>query len=206
MKERPILFSGEMVKAILNGRKTQTRRVISPQPPEGYKWTGWILSTTGSNSDVGKAQWNFGDTTMINLIRRPSHKVRCLFGAIGDRLWVRETWYQITNKDFSKGQIIYRTDGWEREDKGFMGWKPSIHMPRWASRITLEITGIRAERVQNISEDDCWHEGISLARVPTNTVGYRDIYQELWDSLNAKRGYSWESNPWVWVIEFKRID
>lgn len=162
LKERPILMSAPMVRAILEGRKTQTRRVAK------------ITS-------------------------------RCPHGVPGDRLWVRET---CERRPFCAGSkaicVAYSADGESVLDPvGFdysCWWKrgeklPSIFMPRWASRITLEVTGVRVERVQEINQVDALAEG---------TQG-KHSYAELWDSLNAKRGFGWDTNPWVWVLEFKRV-
>ena len=162
MKERPILFSGPMVRAILNGTKTQTRRVMRP----GERVEKMILNKSP-------------------------------YGIPGDRLWVRETW---TGADdpAHKHAVHYRADG-ERACR----WRPSILMPRWASRITLEVTGIRIERLCDITERDALAEGcVGDGHV---TVDARAAFKLLWGSLNAKRGYGWDANPWVWVIHFKRI-
>lgn len=188
MTDRPILFSAPMVRAILAGTKTQTRRVITKFP------------------------WKFdGD----NFMREFAHH-DCPMGHPGDRLWVRETWAETINVndmspwpdrphrffEESGSAVIYRADGeWEwldddgSIDEGHSSWKPSIFMPRWASRITLEITKVRVQRLQEISEEDAKAEGCS----------HVESFSNLWDSLNAKRGHSWESNPWVWVIEFRII-
>jgi hypothetical protein len=186
MKERPILFTGPMVRAILEGRKTQTRRVVKPQPREapilGYPGLVWK-----------NKHWAINDTPrFVNPYGQP-----------GDRLWVRETW----SRD-DQGKVWYRADG---EDGGAAyggvdlpggatfypgAWKPSIHMPRWASRILLEIVSVRVERVQEISEDGTKPEGFDLLSDFINT----------WNRLNAARGFGWDKNPWVWCIEFKRVE
>jgi hypothetical protein len=171
-----------MVKAILDGRKTMTRRVMKPQPEEGAYLHHY--------EDDGIA---FANPCVF-------HKYRYV---VGDRLWVRET-FQIVPPNM----IFYKTDP---ENKAKTGWKPSIFMPRCASRITLEITNVRVERLQDISAPDCVNEGI-------NTQGPYDvaIYDEfsshsiaqfayLWDSINSKK-YPWASNPWVFAIEFKRVE
>lgn len=175
MKERPILFNGEMVRAILEGRKTQTRRVVKDcylmgGPPEDY-----LLS-------------------------------RCPFGQPGDRLWVRETFFSFRHaRVFSTAShIVYRADysGQQAEDDATEchGWKPSIHMPRWASRISLEITDVRVERLDDISNADCFAEGL-----PSDTTkGNRTWFSDLWEEINGKG--SWAANPWVWVIEFRKLE
>lgn len=228
--ERPILFSAPMVRAILDGRKTQTRRVVKPQP---------LPSTRFVMGPFDGRDWTFG-TRCVSEKNDPynffiEQETRCPYGTVGDRLWVRETWAP----DVKAGnrQVCYAADGrwgslqasggiifhgWTtdvtnktRNDWAecngrwvgrvyFQAWKPSIHMPRAASRITLEITGVRVERVQEISSADCIAEGL----LPTmrNETPAKTRFRELWDSLNAKRGYGWDANPWVWVIEFKRIE
>lgn len=173
MKERPILFSGEMVRAILDGRKTQTRRVIKPQG-EPY---------TIEDVDV----------------------LKCPYGIPGDRLWVRETFADLRGMGFGH-KWAYRADTPEgsESDRIRIGygvrWKPSIHMPRWASRITLEITDIRVERVQDITYIDAKAEGVEYEKGYTDP---REAFATLWNSINAKRDYGWAMNPWVWIIEFK---
>lgn len=130
------------------------------------------------------------------------------------RLWVRETWYPrcADAKDYGTDEIIYRADYGGTGGCVFRpSWNPSIFMPRWASRITLEVTGVRAERVQDITEEDAKAEGVILhggwnANDTEYAINYRGGFSRLWDSINAKRGYGWDKNPWVWVIEFKRLD
>lgn len=184
MKGRPILFSGEMVRAILDGRKTQTRRVIKPQPADDIKPAnfpnpkvhGWMSSL----------RHQYGSKT--------AHI--CPYGQIGDLLWVRE---KFSLCRFDGGELWYWADG----SPGGGDWtkpKPSIFMPRWASRITLEITDVRVERVQDISNDDALAEGID--RTNTSIKGYaRQRFEQLWASINGNA--SWDANPWVWVIEFQ---
>jgi len=204
MKERPILFSGPMVRAIMEGRKTQTRRIVK----------GCFPPITGPD------HWNdFTDQ---------AHVFKCPYGKPGDQLWVREAWAwgtgpadgQEPTKDNTA--IIYRED-WERtypkgSDYDLSGsWKPSIHMPRWASRIQLEVTGVRVERLQDISEEDAWAEGVPCSAWQEwdwDDDGYptpwgkryqraKEEYEELWESINGLG--SWASDPFVWVIEFKAV-
>ncbi len=232
MKERPILFSSAMVRAILEGRKTQTRRVIKSQPPSfcpyltrcggDFRW-GW---SDGSTVDFAwHPRGNGAD--MDSMWMTPPH------GIPGDRLWVREAWGVGSRPDPWGGY-----DGIEyRADEGFIdpeekypvlecrkvdtpegvclgdiksGWRPSIFMPRWASRITLEITDVRVQRLQEISEEDAKAEGVE----PFVTVGtardkewypegYRANFKLVWDSINGKK-HPWESNPWVWALTFRR--
>lgn len=164
MKERPIIFSTPMIQAILEGRKTQTRRVVKYRP---Y-----------AQDDA------------------PVHLHECPYGVPGDRLWVREAWGQgyftPPGDDTTEGAIHYRAT----ELDAHVTWKPSIFMPRWASRITLRITKVRVERVQNITGKDAIAEGVESV----------DQYRKLWNSLNAKRDYGWDENPRVWVIEFRRVN
>ncbi len=222
MKERPILFSAPMVRAILEGRKTKTRRVVKGVPewcdragytcftPDGY------ISFRGNYEDKG-----------------PCEKfIKCPYGKVGDQFWVRETFAITTNVDREKewpsrphknfdnddlASVIYRADGeWEWvDDDGFRTehsyWKPSIFMPRWASRIQLEITGTRVERLQDISEYDAIAEGVgehwicsdSMPDNPHLNHNPLSRFIDLWKSINGEQ--SWNQNPWVWVIEFKRI-
>jgi uncharacterized protein YhfF len=179
MKERPILFSGEMVRAILDGRKTQTRRVIKPQPESVRKS---VFFESGIETNHG-------------------YEIKSPYGQPGDPLWVREAFIYDTNG------IYYRADNDFHCAKELGGWRPSIHMPRKASRITLEITDIRVEQVQDISEEDAQQEG--ARRMNAGDFGmetWRSAFRNLWGSINTKRGYSWDSNPWVWVIGFKRME
>jgi len=217
MKERGILFNGEMVRAILGGRKRRTRRVMKVQPSvEGQRLTT-VVSTTFSKRDVGKHLW----VTVVSKGRTANEGPLFSnpYGVIGDRLWVRETFAMpmtvLGAPNYLKMNdgvpIIYRADGTTLTDQpDFYGvhWRPSIHMPRWASRITLEITDVRVERVQDIGAYDALAEGIKPrgmdgVDIATNLI---DDFRELWDSINAKRGFGWDANPWVWVIKFKRVD
>ncbi|NGZ06600.1 MAG: hypothetical protein G8237_09605 [Magnetococcales bacterium] len=207
MKEHPILFSGPMVRAILEGRKTQTRRVIKPQPsfnslePGSVKW-----------KDRCFIEWSDKETPAAQLA------TFCPYGKPGDRLWVRETFAIVPRTAYVRSvgvQQILRPDDYHDAaifrasfDRAIgKVWRPSIHMPRWASRITLEITDIRVERLQDISDPDAKAEGVMLPdRTCTMYHGiWRDEFQRLWDSINAKRGHGWNVNPWVWVIEFRRV-
>lgn len=224
MKQHPILFSGEMVKAIIEGRKTQTRRLMKPQPN---------IPSTGH--PVAQAE----------LLQSWLRDHACPYGAVGDQLWVRETFAIETNFNlddeesypppFKDGRPVKRypesDDGewgayWEQphyratdptpeldypdNDTGapMVKWQPSIHMPRWASRITLEIVSVRVERLDEITEDDAKAEGAPLGRVlgygRLGMQSHREGFIDLWEQINGKRA-SWLTNPWVWVIEFKRI-
>ncbi|MGJ0580884.1 hypothetical protein ACR71G_23345, partial [Xenorhabdus bovienii] len=208
MKERPIIFNADMVRAILNGRKTQTRRIVQPQYEsksqelrkckDGFRW--WLI---GAES--------------------PQHRVNCPHGQIGDRLWVRETFCPVFDAQYAEGEIDwidYRATprysaeypaGWhlEPEDPAALKWRPSIHMPRWASRITLEVTDIRVERLQDIKEEDALAEGIKTGRFG-NKSNWRDgfyapgdnqpcfsakeAFKCLWQSIYSEE--NWNNNPW----------
>lgn len=198
MTERPIIFSCDMVRAILRGEKTQTRRPVKP-PFMINRLNGFLERPDGNRG------------------RLKSYP--CPFGQPGDRLWVKETFAY--EADFG---VAYRADeGDNPEDVGGkrQKWTPSIHMPRGLSRITLEITDINAERVQDISEKDAWAEGMEALDGSFNEAALcatakryehcvedsRCIYAHLWNALYAKRpGLSWEENPWVWAITFKLLE
>lgn len=237
MIERPILFSAPMVRAILDGRKTVTRRLIKPQPTWGShgengdsllfcaSWKGRLLGVDGA---------------------RDWFMTQCPYGQPGDRLWVKETHrpsiahsHGMDACDCADVNVEYQADGEVRffrdGDIGadwFMplaaqrgGFVPSIHMPRWASRITLEVTGVRVERLQAISEDEAIAEGLhrieigsgypdtysataaTWAQVMEQEVDAyddpRQAYRDLWEQINGAG--SWDANPWVWVVEFRRI-
>lgn len=212
MTVRPILFSGPMIKALLDGRKSQTRRVLKPQPPEGFAFLG-IYSP--------RLTAVFED---LSLDARKDHAVRLPY-APGDLLWCRES-LQAESNDQGHRWITYRADR-SLPVSGHIRWDwqrdtlPSIHMPRWASRLTLRVIGVRVERLQDISEADaiaegCWpyFDGENPELVPTPD-GHDDIemfplrgpiddFHRLWDSLNARRA-PWDSNPWVAAASFSVI-
>lgn len=212
MKELPILFSGYMVRAILDGRKKQTRRIVKPRPylhPDDDN--GWII-------DYKKTPYAWPE-------RFFDGTVKCPYGKPGDRLWVRETTemdtkYEtaILSKYSADGEYVLYSGCENQEFNGTVAhWsyprrvRPSIHMPRWASRIDLEITNIQVERLQDISEEDSIAEGI--IQYWPNQFGLddwegcyktaKDAYMFLWELINGSG--SWDANPWVWVVEFKRI-
>lgn len=221
---RPILFSGPMVQAILEGRKTQTRRVLKLQPLDVLtKRPPWANNATRVFN--GRRCWFYLAETNPNR----GGIFKCRHGEVGDQLWVRETWAtSILDPEGSSFQddpdnytIVYRADKddakWKehwthcevvngrcKQTPCAPPWRPSIHMPRWASRLTLEITDVRVERIRQITSADCIREGFS----PTmrNETPAKERFKELWDTLNAKRGHSWESNTWVWVLSFKVIE
>ncbi len=183
MKGKPILFTGENVRAILRGRKTQTRRVIKPQPPE---WTTQVLC----NFILG---WSAYDDAAPDGAREAIQGREIV---PGDLLWVRETWMKKTTPDRR-----YRADHPTLVTTA--SWTPSIHMPRWASRLTLRVSHVRVERLHVISHDDCIAEGCE--HFGDSGRPAVSNFWHLWDFINAKRGYSWESNPWVWIIEWDKV-
>lgn len=203
VKERPILFSGEMVRAILSGRKTQTRRVIKPQP----EWGGSIPGIQATNSWFWRAQKQRGVELShwpnIDEFSRELAK-HCNYGNIGDRLWVREAF-----TDAGYITPIYRADcdGLIAEN---IRWKPSIHMPRRLSRILLEVKEICAEQLQDISVSDADAEGVSISLIqslPSHSHSVGDsiaLFQALWEHINGVG--VWRKNPWVWVIKFKKVE
>lgn len=201
MKEIPILFSTPMVKAILEGRKTQTRRILKKQPPPGYERHCWYNAPRyGFTHDPAPSDnW---------------HTIKSPFGKIGDILWVRETWQAEGMPIAPEGdhdELIYRYKATEKEDL-LSKWRPSIFMPKNAARIWLQVIDIRVERLQDISENDATAEGIkvingkyknywdSADRFPT-WAHARQSFKTLWQVINSEE--SWEANPWVWVILFK---
>lgn len=206
MTERPILFSGPMVKAILDGRKTMTRRVVKKQPID-------MLPMNVPN------QWCALDERAETGNRGSIRS--CRFGVPGERLWVREA-FGIFDAAGNERAVGYRADGedgegyWREvlESRYFQDdyfpadekWRPSIHMPRWASRITLEITDVRVERLQEITEEDAQKEGCDgwVLEMGDDFGDSVVPFMHLWDSINGKK-YPWASNPWVWVVSFKRI-
>ena len=211
MKERPILFKAEMVRALLDGRKTQTRRVVK-------------LNESGRAARSGR-NWHLGDPDVV---------LACPYGQPSDRLWVRETWKYWGWTDDGMPWIKYAADGetkffdssvpedwcdrveqiWEElsADDNYKidqsardhKWRPSIFMPRWASRINLEIENVRVERLQDISEDDAKAEGAAWGACGSPQEGsHKAGYAQLWENINGPG--SWDANPWVWVVEFKRV-
>jgi hypothetical protein len=220
-----------MVRAILNGQKTQTRRVVKPQPNQEFVGPSMHWRYLGDGERMVARDW------------KPI--VRCPYGKPGDRLWVRETHQFVEAYDGpgvcyrADDQIracVYAEDDWEclrtpvgvgkvLHDFGDHPWRPSIFMPRWASRLTLEITGVRVERLRDISPEDCLAEGIvyegfdqadpthPVARrmgpeqlVAFRNAALRDQYRILWDSLNGAGLHPWSFNPWVWVVEFRKVE
>lgn len=236
MKERPILFSAPMVLALLEGRKTQTRRVIKPQP----EWDAEVKYTRNGGPlafPIGSLGQQCGPAILADGRKNGWLGIRNPYGS--DRVWVREAWSKWEN---GGRQIAYRADGrcfeamtnsqgeWMAEDHGGrlnpanpnVKWKPSIHMYRWMSRITLEITEVRVQRLQEISEADAIAEGLRIHENPMCSIGVGrymytafpgqhsrwsldavTAYRELWESINGAE--SWAVNPWVWAVTFKVV-
>lgn len=210
LRERPMIFSAEEVQAIRDGRKTQTRRVVKPQP-RNRNTTAVAIAGDGIYEEFSPRGLLVDTRTW-----------RCPYGQPGSRLWVREGFYTagdnkkllgyVADSDHPHGEPYYK--------------KPPIHMPRWASRLTLTLTDVRVERVQEISEKDVAADGIEVEFHAPGSYGISDpcatgtvtlpggtqvwstaleCYRRLWDSLNAKRGYGWDVNPWVWVLSFLMV-
>jgi hypothetical protein len=206
--ERPILFSTPMVQAILGGKKSMTRRVIKPQPTRPY-WCG-----------IGHG-WDDGH----------GYEIKCPYGKPGDNLWVRETWgnYSEDDPECNAAYYLYRAD-YPLDAKGywyepehinfcdFPKWRPSIHMPRAACRLRLKISDIRIERLQDITKEDAKAEGIDIGRIDEEMYEKKKAYAllanhlpvaqfaDLWNGINIKRGYGWDTNPWVYVVSFERVE
>lgn len=212
MTEHPILFTDEMIRAILDGRKTQTRRIMKPQPPE-------VLTKLGAAWIDREAYLHFGEYSHLG----SKTDLRCPYGVPGDRLWARERWTLTNDEGAVRVKIpktrpriyglAYHADG---HDLSF--WRPSIHMPRWACRITPLVTAMRAEPLQAIMPQEAIEEGIAPASSAFMHAGWKlyddprhvttdpvRSFRTLWDSINAERGYPFDSNPWVWVISFVRF-
>jgi len=201
-KVKPILFNCEMVQALLSGRKTQTRRALNLQP----------------NRIIRDDVFFFPDQSMMNGTKRTSLHVYCPFGKSGDLLYVRETCRADENEDSGVDYVEYLAGGKTKDilptEEAVGQWLdlhhyrnkygavvPSIHMPRWASRLTLRILDVRVERVQDITHDNAEAEGIKK-----DTGKYRyaaSNFAALWDSINDQCGFGWDANPWVWVVEFE---
>lgn len=208
VRERPILFSGPMVRAILDGSKTQTRRVVKPRPVglvDGAPCSRIVRARSGHVEE--------------------STPIRCPYGAPGDLLWVRETaWYDREAVDvltgvrcfFDNGEMRFgdrsrgiapgRLDAARLDGNTALRKRPGIHMPRWASRLTLRVLAVRIERLQEISEEDAKAEGAGyFGPAPDKPLTDRQVFEAGWDSINGKRA-PWASNPWVWAVTFERVD
>ncbi|HFT3212736.1 TPA: hypothetical protein ACHV3X_000636 [Klebsiella variicola] len=200
ISERGMIFNAEMVRALLDGRKTQTRRPI--------KWKQTRFTEIGEREDGSKWPWS-EDAEHACDFWHP-----CPFGAVGDRIWVREA-FRVHSRATDVATLAYKAserNSWTEQTRRVPvavcnkpatpeKWTPSLHMPRWASRILLEITGVRVERLRSMSQDDARAEGVIAASGPME-AGL--AFRELWDSIYGEE--SWKANPWVWVIEFKRVE
>ncbi|HDM8093507.1 TPA: hypothetical protein PXN44_004406 [Yersinia enterocolitica] len=237
MNEKPILFNAEMVNAILSGRKTQTRRIMKVQPSEHFHpqdikgtmdftahwYTPGVIDKDGYLQPARKDVFGVADE---------DEGYTCPLGAVGDQLWVRETfqgplfdyeqmesYLEDSAKFESPEYCVYKADGntapefVDADDNLHCKWRPSIHMPRWASRINLLITGVRVERLRDISEQDAMAEGVSVVETPASLKNFGEAFglthcpkisafANLWQSIYG----SWGDNPWVWVINFERME
>lgn len=217
VKERPILFSGPMVRAILDGRKTQTRRVMKRQPAtDDFADYRTDLGYPASEGKLWAGFWGDPKTKQVNKesggeMGSPLY-YDCPYGTKGDRLWVRETWRVRGGREYEyqrhQPSVVYRVTA-DVADQVCGEWRPSIFMPRWASRLTLEITGIRVQRVKDIRHEDAVAEGCyriePCAAYPNGNAWGRAGFAALWDSINKPRGFGWDVNPWVWVVEFRKV-
>ncbi|EPG4778512.1 hypothetical protein OQB83_001225 [Klebsiella pneumoniae] len=222
MKERGMIFNGEMVRAILDGRKTQTRRIMKVQPENSELGLRRVVESKNGIDD-GKYFWSQSDATGLKSRSKP---FACPFGTVGDRIWVREA-FRVHSRATDVATLVYKAserNSWTEQTHRVPvavfnkpatpeKWTPSLHMPRWASRILLEITDVRVERLNSISQEDAKAEGMEL-------TGWRPTYSDpdsggevwtpydnfaqLWESIYGEE--SWKANPWVWVIEFKRVE
>jgi len=206
MKERAIIFNAEMVRAVLDGRKTQTRRIMKNQPmPHETREGDFYFRCNKTRSMIYVSDFTPGNGPLPDA--HEYFSMCCPFGAVGDRLWVRETWAEAGGN--APELQLYRANYPAHVPSHYenvppvesIRWRPSIHMPRWASRITLEITGVRVERLQDISEADCAAEGLGS---PFLRDYKKPKFAALWQSIFGEE--SWQANPWVWVIEFKRVE
>jgi len=229
-KEHPVLFSGPMVRALLSGRKTQTRRIVTPHNSyfwsapreywkhslfsEAYADRGYLHAPSHSSYDDDHSEREECPRCLEMGWDATTHRLYSKF-AIGDTLWVRETWAHDApdldscrrgcESDGIRCGPYYKADA-SQFDADSLRWRPSVHMPRWASRISLEITAVRAERLQDINEEDCEAEGIGdgylvRMRVPPPR---KYSFKALWEGLNGED--SWAKNPWVWVLNFERVE
>lgn len=189
-KQKPITFSAPMVKAIIAGAKTQERIVVDPQPDR-------VIGID--------PYWFEGG---FRLYKSAANQLRCAYSP-GDTLWVRESFFAYTQTTYSHTGVSRSNNVRYKADGGILlngnKWLPPSRMPRWASRVSLYITGVRVQRIQDISEEDAWAECPSDCMGPLDIDG-RLLYRDLWDSTNSRRVHTWESNPWVWVITFEPID
>jgi hypothetical protein len=222
MNTRPILFSAPMVRAILAGTKTQTRRIVKPQPPHS---TWYKINGAQSHACCGADAQSIGDQSIGDLVfwvpptpRSKDHLLPCPYGSPGSHLYVKESW-AIVPKPVGASEICrigpdgsgatYK-EAWT--DPSAYKWKSPLFMPRWASRITLELTDVRIERLHAITEEDARAEGVLnygeslvVQHDDPSLPWARPRFQALWDVINGERA-PWASNPWVWVLGFKRVE
>lgn len=198
--EKPILFSTEMVRAILDGRKTQTRRIAKKIPVETHR-------VEQLDNNLFEAHWG-GYAPDMQAFLDGSTEIKSRYQP-GDIFWVRKTWAQLKKPDGSSRFVYKASDEYPFGEKYIVKfkWKPSIHMPKEAARLFLKVKNVRVERLQDITEDDAKAEGVQLnygANDPRNCKwqNYRDAFKALWNDINKTRGYGWDINPWIWVIEF----
>jgi hypothetical protein len=225
MTERPIMMTAESVRAILAGSKTQTRRIVKPTRTTPriapLQMEPWIIDGEWETDDNGLPCWAGFHPDYPG----EAKWFTCPYGQPGDRLWVRETWQArspvglewsiykpIEREGYAPSDWTVRHAATDDNFSAHSGWNPSIHMPRWACRITLELTGVRVERVQDTSEADAKAEGAprgyyerdTLEGAETVTTTYYAGFRTCWDSINGKK-HPWSSNPWVWVLTFTRV-
>lgn len=203
MNEKPILFNAEMVNAILSGRKTQTRRIMKVQPEPSKSRSGdyWFPC------NKMQSMVHVSDLLPGNPYMPDAHEffsTCCPLGGIGDQLWVREAFAAgLCTESTLAYRATHKTEDLEEGWGETIKWTPSIHMPRWASRINLLITGVRVERLQDISDADASAEGCKISSMQSGDC-LSDMFARLWKSIYGDE--SWQANPWVWVIEFERME
>ena len=218
MKERGMIFNGEMVKAILDGRKTQTRRIMKVQPepsksrPGDFWFSSKKLESMVHVSDLAPGNSPIADCHLF------FQEHCCPFGAVGDRIWVREA-FRVHSRATDVATLVYKAserNSWTEQTHRVPvavcnkpatpeKWTPSLHMPRWASRILLEITDVRVERLNSISEEDAGREGYPADPAPYGGEMDKWLwFRQLWDGIYPEQ--SFKHNPWVWVISFKRVE
>lgn len=232
--EFPILFQDDMVRAILDGNKTETRRLVKPLPPvpgpDDASGIGWgFMPLSGRNPRLHYATgsiWSLKNAMGVDA-NAPMPRLRSPYGGPGDLLWVREAWRpeEVDNvsgirfrADDAFVPILHNAeaaDAWVQVNTRRPGWRPSIHMHRWACRLMLQVSEVRVAQVQDIDEAGAQAEGIDPVPVhgawagPRQDGGHwrsaRKPFAELWDAINARRGASWDSNPWVWVVTFRLV-
>jgi len=214
--ERPIIFSAKMIKLIIKFQKTQTRRAIKPQPPKGawpifddldsYEGEGWAFQYAHT---LGTQNFQITRNRKFHL----PNKGKCPYGVPDDILWVRETWADLRGMGFEneprfayKADICPRSDSDEIRKQYGVKWRSSIHMPREAARLFLLVKNIRVEKLQTITKEDAKAEGAEWYPIqPGNSTNYVRSFADLWDSTYARKGYLWNTNPWVWCLSFEKL-